>query len=165
MFDRLAGAKTIYEYAQSAAYPIERIVDLADKAASGDVRFLGQLQTAMRDAHPVIRYWGTLGCLILQKKSAQAKARLQELLRDEWGDIRIVAAEALGYHGDAEAGVEVLAEIVNSKEPYEALAALNTLEYMWRAEHVPLTRVQDIVRDLKLTEPLDRIPRFLLSLE
>lgn len=165
MFDRLAGAKTIYDYAQSSAYPIERIVDIADKATSRDVRFLGQLQSAMRDAHPVIRYWGTLGCLILQKKSAPAKTRLQELLRDEWPDIRVVAAEALGYHGEAESAVAVLAEIVNSKQGYEALAALNTLEYMWRAEHVPLARVQDIVRDLKLAEPLDRIPRFLLSLK
>ncbi|MDO8543018.1 MAG: hypothetical protein Q7S40_21445 [Opitutaceae bacterium] len=43
------------------------------------------------------------------------------------------------------------------------LAALNTLEYMWRAGHVSLERAQGIVRDLKLAEPADRIPRFLLS--
>ena len=74
-------------------------------------------------------------------------------------------AEALGYHGESEAGVTTLAELVKSKQPYEALAALNTLEYMWKAGHVPLARVQNIVRELKLSEPADRIPRYLLSLK
>lgn len=165
MFERLAAGKTIYDYAQSSAYPIERIVDLADKAASRDVRFLGEMRSAMEDPHPVIRYWGALGCVVLQEKSAPAKARLLALLRDEWTDIRIVAAEALGYHGEAEAAVKALSEIVTSKQQYETLAALNTLEYMWKAGHVPLTRVQNIVRDLKLEEPADRIPRYLLSVK
>ena len=165
MFERLAGTKTIYDYAQSSAYPIERIVDLADKAASREPRHLGDLRNALGDSHPVIRYWGAVGCLVLQGKSDVAKARLQELLRDDWADIRVVAAEALGYHGELEAAAAALAEIVKSKNQYEALAGLNTLEYMWRAGHLPLARVQDMVRELKLAEPADRIPRFLLSLK
>jgi hypothetical protein len=164
MLERLAGAKTVYEYAQSSAYPVERIVDLADKAASREARHLGDLQAALREAHPVLRYWGALGCLVLQEKSQPATTRLLELLQDEWADVRVVAAEALGYHGQAEAGVAALAKIVGSAEHYAALAALNTLEYMWRAGHVPLARVQSMVRNLELAEPLDRIPRYLLSL-
>ena len=164
MFERLAGKKTIHDYAQSSAYPIERIVDLAGKASSRDARHLGDLRAALNDAHPVIRYWGALGCVVLQKKSAPAKARLLELLRDDWADVRVVAAEALGYHGKAEPAVSALAEVVRSKQLHEALAALNTLEYMWKSGHVPLSRVQSIVRDLKLAEPADRIPRYLLSL-
>ena len=50
-------------------------------------------------------------------------------------------------------------------ESAEVLAALNTLEFMWRAGHVPLDRVQALVRDLKLAEPADRIPRYLLSVK
>jgi HEAT repeat protein len=165
MFDRLAGDKTIYDYAQSAAYPIERVVDVADKAASRDPRFLGDLRKAMDDPHPVIRYWGALGCVILQDKSAPAKTKLGALLRDEWADVRIVAAEALGYHGEAEAALAALAPIVRSKQQYEVLAALNTLEYMWKAGHVRLARLQGIVRDLELAEPADRIPRYLLSVK
>jgi N-sulfoglucosamine sulfohydrolase len=165
MFDRLAGGKTLYDYVQSPAYPIERIVDLADKATSRDPRHLADLQTALSDSHPVIRYWAALGCVVLQQKAAAAKSALVPRLRDEWADVRIVAAEALGYQGESEAGVTTLAELVKSKQPYEALAALNTLEYMWRAGHVPLARVQTIVRELKLSEPGDRIPRYLLSLK
>ena len=165
MFDRLAGGKTIYDYAQSADYPIERVVDLADQAASRDPGVLGVLRTAMADRHPVIRYWGAVGCLVLQEKAAPAKAELLALLRDDWADVRVAAAEALGYHGESEAALTALAGVVKSKQLYEALAALNSLEYMWKAGHVPLARVQAIVRELKLGEPADRIPRYLLSLK
>jgi hypothetical protein len=165
MFSRLSGEKTIYDYAQSPAYPIERIVDLADRATSRDVKFLPELRTALEDAHPVIRYWGAMGCLILQQKAAPAKAQLQATLRDDWADVRIVAAEALGYHGEGEAAFTALTSVIRTGQPYEVLAALNTLEYVWRAGHVSLDRVQAAVRDLKLAEPADRIPRFLLSLK
>ncbi len=162
MFPRLAGDKTIYDYAQSSAYPIERIVDLADRATSRDAGQLPALRTALDDPHPVIRYWGALGCLILQEKSAPAKDRLVALLRDDYADVRIVAAEALGYHGESNAALATLAEIVKSPQAHEAL---NTLEYMWRAGHAPITRVQSMVRDLKLVEPADRMQRYLLSVK
>ncbi len=162
---RLAGSKTIYDYTQSPAYPIARLVDLADRATSRDAQFLPELRAALDDPYPGVRYWGALGCLILQDRAAPAKARLRALLRDEFADVRIVAAEALGYHGEATDAVATLAEIISTAQPAEVLAALNTLEFMWRAGHVPLDRVQALVRDLKLAEPADRIPRYLLSVK
>src|SRR5690606_30656080 len=36
MYEHLAGEQTIYEYAQSEAYPIERIVEIADQATGRD---------------------------------------------------------------------------------------------------------------------------------
>ena len=164
MFTRLAAGKTIYDYAQSSAYPIERIIDLADKATSRDAKFLPDLAAAFDDSHPVVRYWGATGCLILQQRAAAAKSKLEARLQDEWPDVRIVAAEALGYHGASEAAAAVLAVEIKSREPHVALAALNALEYMWRAGHLPLARVQAIVRDIKFAEPLDRIPAYLLRL-
>lgn len=165
MAARLASEKTVYDYAQSPAYPIERILDVAERATSRDLRELPALRAALGDAHPVIRYWGAVGCLVLKDQAAPAKAALQTLLRDEWADIRVVAAEALGYHGEVNAGVTALAEVIAQQQPYEKLAALNALEYMFKAGHVPLARVQEIVRNLKLAEPLDRIPTYLLSLK
>ncbi|MHC4439362.1 MAG: sulfatase-like hydrolase/transferase, partial [Planctomycetota bacterium] len=97
MFERLSADKTLYEYAQSDAYPIERIVEVANLAASRDASSLNKLITACNDPHPVIRYWGATGCLILQKKASPAKDKLKALLNDEWMDVRVVAAEALSY--------------------------------------------------------------------
>jgi arylsulfatase A-like enzyme len=163
MFDLLRGAGTIYDYAQSAAYPIERIVDLADRAAAGDPDGISDLQAASQDPHPVIRYWSAVGALILKERAAPMKPRLLALLRDEFADVRVVAAEALGCLGESDRARDALTDVLKHGRPYEVLAALNTLESMWRAGQVPLDRVHALVRDLKLSEPADRIQRFLLS--
>lgn len=164
MADRLAGDGTVYDYTHGDAYPIERIVDLADRATSRDPAALPDLIAAMADPHPVVRYWSVTGCLILQEKAAPAKQQLQALLRDDWADVRIAAAETLGYLGEPEAALKTLEATINSGQPYEVLALLNALEFMWRAGHVPLSRAQSLVADLQLAEPADRIPRYLLDL-
>ncbi|MDZ7620468.1 MAG: hypothetical protein U1E05_25985 [Patescibacteria group bacterium] len=126
---------------------------------------LGELVEAMSDPHPVVRYWGATGCLILQKEALPAKTRLLAALHDDWADVRIVAAEALGYLGEAKPGLKTLEAVLHEGNQYEVLAALNTLDFMHQAGHVPLARVQAMVADLKLTEPANRIPEFLLGLE
>lgn len=164
MIDHLRGQGTIYDYAQSDAYPIERVIDIADKATSRDPAALPDLIKAMNDEHPVIRYWSAMGCLVLQDRASPAQEKLRELLRDEALDVRVAAAEAMGYLGDADGAVKALDDVIHRGNRYEVLAALNALEYMWRAGHVSLPRVQQVVKDLKLKEPADRIPAYLLSL-
>lgn len=165
MFEKLAGDKTLYDYAQSDAYPIERVIDVADLATSREAEALPKLVEALSDANPVIRYWGATGCLILQDKAAPAKEMLQGLLKDEWNDIRVVAAEALGFLGEKEVALTVLADVIKNGGKYESLAALNTLDFMWKAGNVTLAKAQDLVRGVEFKEPLDRVPNYLLSEE
>lgn len=165
MLARLAGSGTFYQYAQSDAYPIERVVEVADKATSRNREFLPDLIAALDDSHPVIRYWGAVGCIVLQDQAALAKATLTERLEDDWADVRVAAAEALGYLGESEAALATLGEVVESEEPHEALAALNALDFMWKAGHVPLARAQAMVKDLDLGEPAGRIPTYLMGTE
>ena len=163
MFVRLAGDKTIYEYAQSDAYPIARIVALAEKASSGDPAVLPELIAAMDDPHPVIRYWAAVGCLVLQKQAAGAKDKLAALLTDDWADVRVAAAEALAYLGEADLALETLAAVLDSEDQYEVLAALNALDFMWAAGNAPLGRIQKILQGRQFDEPRDRIAKYLLS--
>lgn len=165
MFERLAADKTIYAYAQSDAYPIERVVDVADAATSRDRAALPGLLRALADPHPVIRYWGAVGCLVLQDKATSAKPELLAALRDDWADVRVAAAEALGYTGGADAAIDALAGVLGGGEadPYERLAALNALDFMTQAGHVPPERSRSLVKDLKLAEPADRVQRHLLG--
>ncbi len=163
MVDSLAGGNTLYEYAQSDAYPIGRIVDLADKASSRDTGVLSELLAAMDDPDPVIRYWAAVGCLILRDQAAPARAGLRSLIEDEWGDVRIAAAEALGWLGESEVAFETLASILDEGREYEVLAALNALEYMWRAGHVSLPRVRALLAERDYPEPSWRIRDFLLA--
>jgi HEAT repeat protein len=149
MFERLAGDKTLYDYAQSDAYPIERIVELANLAVSRDAPALGKLITACNDKHPVIRYWAATGCLILQDKAKGAKEKLRALLKDEWQDTRVVAAEAMAYLGDAQLAVKTLESVIKSGEEYPALAALNALDFMHQAGHVSLDRIRELIKGIR----------------
>ncbi len=146
MSERLAGDKTLYEYAQSDAYPVERIVDIADLATSRDASALPKLLAACEDQHPVIRYWGATGCLILQEKASQAKKKLRKLLDDEWDDVRVVAAEALSYLGETELALDTMKSIIDGEETFATLAALNALDYMMQAGHVSVERIQKMVK-------------------
>ncbi len=160
MFVQLAGDKTIYDYAQSDAYPIERIVEVADLACSRDASALPRLVTACNDPHPVIRYWGATGCLILQEKSAPAKAKLEELLRDDWMDIRVVAAEALSYLGQTDVALVTLEPIIKGEQEYPALAAMNALDYMQQAGHISLERIHRLLGDTQFKGNLARMAEY-----
>lgn len=163
MFSKLAGDKTIYDYAQSPAYPLERILDLADKASDRNPANLPAFLTALDDPHPVVRYWAATGCLILGDKAGAAKAKLRARLDDEWLDVRVVAAEAVAHLGERTAAAKVIGEIIKTGNAHESLAAQNALDCMWQAGNVTLAQAQSLVRDLKFTEPGDRIPRYLLA--
>jgi N-sulfoglucosamine sulfohydrolase len=121
MMERLAGPRTIYDYVQSDAYPLEEIVELADRASDGQVRHLPDLIAALDSPHPVLRYWGATGCLILQEQAAPARTKLLELLDDEWGDVRVVAAEGVAYLGEQEQGIRTIEAVLSSGSSYEVL--------------------------------------------
>ncbi len=147
MFERLIGDGTLYDYARSDAYPTKRVVRIADLASSRDASAIKQLLEACNDPHPVIRYWGATGCLILQDKAEPAKAKLKALLKDDWNDIRVVASEALGYLGETELALKTLMPIAKSEKEYDALAALNTFDFMYQAGHVSLEQIKKLAKD------------------
>jgi len=160
---RLAGSQTLCDYARSEAYPLERILDVAERASEREPDHLPLLMQALADPHPVVRYWAATGCLILQEQAAPAREQLRLRLQDEWHDVRVVAAEALAHLGEAEAAVRALAVVLKSGNLYEALAAQNALDFLRQAGRVQLDTVLDLVRDLEFPEPGDRIPRYWLE--
>jgi len=160
MFAELAGEKTIYEYAQSDAYPIEKILEVANLAVSRDASALERLISACGDRHPVIRYWGATGCLILREKAAPAKAALKELAENDWADVRVVAAEALSYLGETETALKTLESVIRSDNEFAGLAALNALDFMNQAHRVSLERIRQIIKGLHLKATPDRMVRY-----
>jgi HEAT repeat protein len=161
MFPRLAGEQTIHDYARSAAYPLERILDVADLASDRDAIRLPELMAAMQDPHPVVRYWGATGGLTLGHDARPAQGKLKSLLSDDSPDVRVVAAEALGVLGDVSSTKEALAEVLRNGNLHEALAAQNAVEALWRSGQLDLTTAQALVTVRDFSEPADRIPRLL----
>jgi len=165
MFERLAADRTLYEYAQSDAYPIERIVEVAKLAASRDASALKKLLAACDDRHPVVRYWGATGCLILQEKASRAKGKLKGMLKDEWDDIRVVAAEALSFLGETEPALETMEGVIDGKETFATLAALNALDFMQQAGHVSVERIQNIVKGKRFKNVSGRMVDYFNAME
>jgi arylsulfatase A-like enzyme len=160
MFDRLAGEKTLYEYAQSDAYPIEKILSVANLASSRNASAIQKLITACNDNHPVIRYWGATGCLILRDKAAPAKQKLQSLLRDDWPDIQIVAAEALSYLDETRLAIKTLEPIAKSDKEFLSLAAMNALDFMQQAGHISLQRIRKLIEGHRFKTTPERMAKY-----
>lgn len=164
MMQRLAGNKTIYEYVHSDAYPLEPIMELADLASEGNEAHLKKLIHALDDQNPIMRYWAATGCLILRDKAAPAKDKLRERLTDEYADVRVVAAEAIGHLQEVDAATKSLQFVLKNGNDYERLAAQNAVDYLREAGQISLANAQALLRGRQGPEPLDRIPQYLLQL-
>jgi arylsulfatase A-like enzyme len=162
---QLAGEETIYEYVQSEDYPLERILEVADRASDRDARHLPQFLADLEDPHPAIRYWAATGCLILKEHALPARDKLLARLQDEFADVRIVAAEAVAWLGESDSAKRVIAGELEGGLVSEVLAALNSLDAMRQAGQVSLDEARRLVHDRQYEEPADRIPRYILSTE
>ncbi len=130
MFVDLASEQTLYEYTQSEAYPLERLVELAEQATSRNPEYLPLLELAMSDPFPPFRYWGALGCLVLGHDSYAMRPVLETLLDDDFASIRVMAAEALSRLGDMDLAIATLDDILDSVREDELLYAVNALANM-----------------------------------
>jgi hypothetical protein len=164
MLTRMAGDRPAYEFARSDAYPLERILPMAERATARDIAALPDLIAALEDPHPAIRYWAALGCLVLENRAAPAKESLRARLNDDWADVRVAAAEAMAWLGEPKAALDTLGDVLATGNLYEVLAAQNALEYVWRAGHIPLDAAQTLLRARDFPEPAQRIPEFLSGL-
>lgn len=165
MFPRLAGQGTIRDYAQSDAYPLARILPLANQASDRNPGRLPGFLAALDDPHPVIRYWGAMGCLILGEEARPARDKLMARLKDDFADVRVVACESLAILGELKTAIAGLAEVLKSGNLHEALAALNSIDALQQAGKLPRAQAQELVRNIKLPEPGDRIPSYLLEMK
>jgi hypothetical protein len=164
MYPRLAAESTIYDYGQSDAYPIERIVNLADVATSRDPQYLSTLATAASDPHPVIRYWAAVGFLVLRQSAMSAKPVVSMLLEDDSLDVRVIASEAMAHLGEVDKAVDVLADVLRSGNPHEILAAQNAIEYLWVDRLVSLATARTALAVAgKQKEPLNRIVDYMAT--
>ncbi|MBM4016752.1 MAG: DUF4976 domain-containing protein [Planctomycetes bacterium] len=130
------------------AYPLERVLDVADAATKRDPANLPRFIGWMEDPNECVRYWAVMGCLMLREKAAPAAAALAKRLTDSSGQVRAAAAEALCYVGDGSAGVAALAELLAGHEnPWVRLQAANALDHIGRKAAPALAAVEKACAD------------------
>ena len=88
---------------------------------------------------------------------------LYELSLERVG-VRVVAAEAVAFLGEKDKALAAVTAVVKEGNDYEALAAQNALDFMWKAGNITLAQAQKALKNLRIKkEPNDRIPNYLLS--
>ncbi len=135
LFDDLAGPgrpyKTLYDYAQSDSYPVGRLLALAKSASLGDPARIPDYLAALRDGHPVARHWSAYALFLARTPRAEVRQALSAMAAsDPFAGNRLMAAQALGVCGDADAAFEaLLRESQATDSGYVLLFALNAFQY------------------------------------
>ncbi len=138
MYDKLSNEGTVYDYVQDESFPYEQVLQLALTATEGDPQALPDLRAALQADHPVIRYWGAVGCTILGDDAQPLAGELQESLRDSASVVRIAAAEALVHQGAVAAGRDALiAVLAETEDDMVALLALNVTAALGLTGDIP----------------------------
>jgi arylsulfatase A-like enzyme len=111
------------------AYPLERILDVADAVPEQDPRHLARFLDALADADRTVRRWGSIGVLSLGEDAALARDAVRARLDDEHDPFVVIpAVEWLARHGNGCELVDRLAALAQPQHPrpvrLEALAAL-----------------------------------------
>ncbi|WP_105047396.1 sulfatase family protein [Polaribacter butkevichii] len=122
---------TIYEYAQSTDYKIERILPIAKLAAKGKIENKTDYLSFINDQNPIIRYWGFYGIFrIAQNDKELQKILIKSIKQEEIPVNRLIAAQALALSGDDKLAFEYLDnETKNARDGYVFLFGLNALQY------------------------------------
>ncbi len=131
-----------------AAYPLARILETAQMAATLHAKDTPELARRIADQNPVVRYWATLGIYMRGKDTVAASlAALRPLLNDREPTLQIVAAQALATYGlstDAAPAVERLLDLadVQRNEITVVVFALNALDYLDEAARPWLAQIK-----------------------
>ncbi|MFZ6045423.1 sulfatase-like hydrolase/transferase [Pseudomonas sp. CR3202] len=130
------------------AYPLERIMQVAARAAQRDPAALKALLADLDDPHDVVRFWAASGLLMLRDQAAPARERLLRTLREDLPQTRIVAAEALVHLQESEGPIALLAEYLEARHPKPLrLQAINALTYCGDAARQALPVIEANAED------------------
>ncbi len=128
---RRAANSTQYDVGQNeASYPLERILSVAEMASWRDTDNLPKLLKLLDDDEPVVRWWATLGLVMLGDAARSAEPALEQRLHDDSPLVRIAAAEALYQLGNVTPARTALIEALADDTPFVRLRAMNVFYRM-----------------------------------
>ncbi|SDW83641.1 Sulfatase [Lutibacter oricola] len=125
---------TVYELAQNPSiYNTKALLDAANIALEGNPKNLNQLREMLNNKNLGIRYWGLIGCFMLNDQLAGIK-----LINDESHEIRAMAAWILIRTGMKEEGIACIEKLLGEKGSFYAvnppsyahLTVLNIIDWM-----------------------------------
>lgn len=135
MFHELANEtkeyKTLYEYAQSDNYPIEKILKVAKISSEGEKDKIETYLGYAEYNNPIIRFWGAYALFLVGSTEVSVQKALMKIAKnDQFAANRIMAAQALGVCGDPNTAFNTIMKEANeTSQNYVFLQALNAFQY------------------------------------
>jgi arylsulfatase A-like enzyme len=131
---------TIYEMVRDPKlYNLPALLNAADGALTTDITELPKLRALLSSSDSGLRYWGIVGCFLLNDvESAQIA------LDDESHEVRVMAAWMLIKNGRQAEGLKVLRSMLAEKS-YATLKILNIIDWIG-ADAAPLLPLIDSLK-------------------
>ena len=160
---RRAANSSQYEVGQSeASYPLKRILPVAELASQRELEHLPQLLKLLGDDEPVIRWWATLGLVMLGDDARSAKSTLQQRLKDDSPLVRVAAAEGLYQLGEVDQARAALVEALAHDTPFVRLRAMNALYRMGQDARPALPAIEQAsIKGIFPAEYVNRMVEYL----
>ena len=144
MLLNISKTRTLFAYARSGEYPMERAVEVAQGILFGDSKVIME---SLHSEEPIVRYWAAIGCTIVDEKVVAAKDILKRLLNDPEIAVRITAAEALYQFGEKEIAIATLIDALQQGNLMARVQALNVLETMEEDARPALIPLKVLISD------------------
>lgn len=127
------------------AYPLRKVMRVAETAIERDPDNLEQLVGELSDANEVVRFWAAQGILMLGDAGEPATAALNKrLASDSSPHVQVVAAEALARLGHPGRSVKFLIDTLDTHPNIRVrLQAINALTYVGVAALPYMTSIEN----------------------
>ncbi|EDY21658.1 sulfatase [Chthoniobacter flavus Ellin428] len=120
---------TVYEMVRDPKlYDLPSYLDAADLALAKDPANKPRLLQCLQSPDSGLRYWGTVGLLMLGQADAKVQAAVKPLLDDPCGEVAAMSAWILIQSGDTAEATKALADRLQ-KHPLSTLFILNVLDW------------------------------------
>lgn len=127
---------TIYDMVRDPnLYDVPALLDAADLALAQDPKNIPVLIELVKCSDAGLRYWGVVGCFLL---NYQVAGKLAD--KDESHAVRAMAAWLLIRTGEEKAGLAILEDLIES-DSYAMLLALNITDWIEMDKNAPLIPV------------------------
>ena len=117
---------TIYEMVRNPKlYNVSELMNAANFALEKNPSNLSKLHEMLSAPDCGVRYWGAIGCLMLDDNSPE----INKAMQDESHTVRAVAAWSAIKNGDKETGLDCLAKML-ADNSYAKLRILNIVDWI-----------------------------------
>ncbi|MFV0442309.1 MAG: sulfatase-like hydrolase/transferase [Planctomycetaceae bacterium] len=101
---------------------------ILDTIEAGERKDIGALLLNLKNSHPAVRWWAATG--LGNAGDASTVDALKLLLEDEYGGVRVAAAQALCQLGAIDAGLPVLEKEIDSENLIVGMYAIRGIEML-----------------------------------